>query len=86
MPPNSCGLPWWLSGKKIHLPIQEINVRSLGWEDPLEKEVATHFSILAWKIPYRERILVDYSPRCHKRVRHDLATKQQHGPIDVYYK
>ena len=27
-------------------------VRSLGWEDPLEKEVATHSSILAWKIPW----------------------------------
>ena len=29
-------------------------VRSLGWEDPLEKEVATHSSILAWKIPWME--------------------------------
>ena len=29
-------------------------VRSLGWEDPLEKEVATHFSTLAWKIPWME--------------------------------
>ena len=29
----------------------EIWVRSLGWEDPLEKEMATHSSILAWKIP-----------------------------------
>ena len=29
-------------------------VQSLGWEDPLEKEMATHFSILAWKIPYTE--------------------------------
>ena len=29
----------------------ETQVRSLGWEDLLEKEVATHFSILAWKIP-----------------------------------
>ena len=28
-------------------------VRSLGWEDPLEKEKATHFSILAWRIPWR---------------------------------
>ena len=28
-----------------------MQVRSLGWEDPLEKEVATHSSILAWKIP-----------------------------------
>ena len=29
-------------------------VPSLGWEDPLEKEMATHFSILAWKIPWTE--------------------------------
>ena len=29
-------------------------VRSLGWEDPLEKEVATHSSTLAWKIPWTE--------------------------------
>ena len=32
--------------------IQETWVRSLGQEDPLEKEMATHFSILAWKIPW----------------------------------
>ena len=31
--------------------VQETLVRSLGWEDPLEKEMATHSSILAWKIP-----------------------------------
>ena len=31
--------------------MQETWVRSLGWEDPLEKEVATHSNILAWKIP-----------------------------------
>ena len=29
-------------------------VRSLGWEDPLEKEIATHFSTLAWKIPWTQ--------------------------------
>ena len=29
---------------------------SLGWEDPLEKEMATHFSILAWKIPWTEEL------------------------------
>ena len=29
-------------------------VRSLGWEDPLEKEMATHSSILAWRIPWTE--------------------------------
>ena len=34
--------------------MQETSVRSLGWEDPLEKEMTTHSSILAWKIPWRE--------------------------------
>ena len=38
-----------------HLPaMRETRVRSLGREDPLEKEVATHFSTLAWKIPWTE--------------------------------
>ena len=32
--------------------MQETRVQSLGWEDPLEKEMATHASILAWKIPW----------------------------------
>ena len=32
--------------------MQDTWVRSLGWEDPLEKGMATHFSILAWKIPW----------------------------------
>ena len=35
--------------------MQEMQVRSLGWEDPLEKEVATHSSILAWEIPWTEQ-------------------------------
>ena len=34
--------------------MQETWVRSLGWEDPLEKEMATHVSILAWEIPWTE--------------------------------
>ena len=34
--------------------VQEIRVRSLGWEDPLEKGMATHSRILAWKIPRTE--------------------------------
>ena len=41
--------------------IQETGVRSLGWEDPLEKEMATHSSVLAWRIPWTEG-LVDYIP------------------------
>ena len=37
------------------LPVmQETQVQSLGWEDPLEKEMATHSSILAWRIPWIE--------------------------------
>ena len=35
-------------------PMRETRVWSLGWEDPLEKEMATHSSTLAWKIPWRE--------------------------------
>ena len=34
--------------------MQETRVQSLGWEDPLEKEMATHSSTLAWRIPWRE--------------------------------
>ena len=34
--------------------MQETRVRFLGWEDPLEEEMATHSSILAWKIPWTE--------------------------------
>ena len=33
----------------------ETRVQSLGWEDPLEKEMATDFSTLAWRIPWREK-------------------------------
>ena len=35
-------------------PMQETRVQSLGWEDPLEKEMVTHSSILAWRIPWME--------------------------------
>ena len=34
--------------------MQETQVQSLGWEEPLEKEMATHFSILVWRIPWME--------------------------------
>ena len=41
-------------GLKNPLAVQEMQVRPLGWEDPLEKEMATYPSILAWKIPWLE--------------------------------
>ena len=34
--------------------MQETQVPSLGWEDPLEKGLATHFSILTWRVPWTE--------------------------------
>ena len=34
--------------------MQETWIQSLGWEDPLEEGMATHFSILAWRIPWTE--------------------------------
>ena len=42
--------------------MQETWVQSLVWEDPLEKEMATHSSTLAWKIPFTRRSLVGYNP------------------------
>ena len=41
--------------------MQETNVLSLGWEDSLEKGIATHSSVLAWKIPWTEES-GSYSP------------------------
>jgi len=52
-----------------HLPTMwETQVLSLGWEEPLEKEMATHSSTLAWKIPCMEeqRSVVGYSPWGHR--------------------
>ena len=39
---------------KCLLTVRETRVQSLGWEDPLEREMATHSSILAWEIPWTE--------------------------------
>ena len=46
--------------------VRETWVQSLGWADPLEKEMATHSSILAWRIPWTEKLGVGYSPWDHK--------------------
>ena len=40
------------------LAMQETHVQSLGWEDPLEKGMVTHSSILAWKIPWTEKPMI----------------------------
>ena len=51
---ESVGLPRWLSDKESAYPMQEMPVQSLGWEDPLEEQMATCSSILAWEIPGTE--------------------------------
>ena len=49
------GLPWWLRWQSVCLfTVWETRVQSLGWEDPLEKEMAIHSRIGAWKIPWTE--------------------------------
>ena len=52
-------------------------VPSLGWEDPLEKDMGTHSSILAWRIPWTEE--TGYSPRGCKEL--DTTEVTQHTPI-----
>ena len=62
---------------RICLPIQGIQetwVWSSGAESPLEEEIATHFSILARKIPWTEEITGLHSPWCHRFI-HDRATE-----------
>ena len=62
--------------------MQEMQVRFLGQEDSLEKEMATYSSILAWEIPWTEgpgRLQSMLSPR----VGHDLVTKQQQGGSEL---
>ena len=54
--------------KKIHLPAQETWVWSLGWEDPLEEEMAAHSSIIAWEILWTEEL---GRLQGAQRVRHD---------------
>ena len=50
------GFPLCSAVKKLPAvqELQEMRVWSLGWEDPLEEDMATHSSILAWRIPWTE--------------------------------
>ena len=59
------------------LPLKEMWVPSPIQEDPLEKEMATHLSILAWEIPWTEEP-GGLQSMGSQRIRYDLATEQQH--------
>ena len=50
---DNMGIKQFITVKRLST-MQETGVRSLGWEDPLEKEMAIHSSTLAWKIPWME--------------------------------
>ena len=65
--------------------MQEAQVLSLGWEDPLEKEMATHSSIIAREILQTEEPGGLYSLWGCKRVRHNLVTKQQEQSISLKF-
>ena len=65
--------------------MQEAWVRSLGQEDPMEQEMATHSSVLAWEIPWTEELGQLWS-NGSQRGRHNLATKQHIVSLSKYVK
>ena len=66
--------PRWLSGNESSYEcrrLKKMQVQSLGWEDPLEEKMATHSSVLAWKIPWTEE--PDRLPMGLQWVKHNWA-------------
>ena len=61
-------------------PMQETWVQSLVWEDPLEKEMATHSSILAWRIPWTE----EYGGLQSRGLHTDSGTTEHIPYIEIY--
>ena len=74
---SNWGASWVAQWSRVHPPVQETWVRSLGQEDPLEKEMATHSSILAWKILWTEEPGGLQSMGSQK-VRHNSYTQHMH--------
>ena len=64
--------------------MQEARVHSLGQEDPLEEEMATHSNILAWEIPWTEEP-GGLPSMGSQRVRHNLVTKQQYSIACIFH-
>ena len=72
-------LPWWLSGRESACQDRRWGVDPLDWEDPLEKDMSTHSSILAWALPWTEEP-GGLQFMGLQRIRHNLPTKQQQAP------
>ena len=75
----------WVKNLPAVQETQETRVQSLGWEDPWEKEMATHSSILAWKIPQTEEPGGATQSTGWQRVRHDWATQQQKKYVSLNF-
>ena len=79
------GFPGGSDGKNPNLPaMHETWVRPLGWEDPLEEGMATHSSILAWRIPWTEEP-GGLQSMGWQRVRQDWETRHRHT-LNIYVK
>ena len=61
--------------------VQETWVQSLGWEDSLEKEMAIHYNIIAWRIPWTEEPGGLLQSTGSQRLRNNLASEQQQSQI-----
>ena len=64
--------------------MQEMQIQSLGWEDPLEKEMGIYSSIPAWKVPWTEEPGMLQSMGS-ERVEHDLVIKYHHQYRYLFY-
>ena len=62
--------------------MKETQVQSMGQEDPLEEEMATHSSTVAWRSPWMEDP-GGLQSMGSQRVRHDSVAKQQQNPIEL---
>ena len=73
LPSRASLIAQWVKNPSAIQETQETWVPSLGWEDPLEEEMATHSSILAWRIPRTEEPggLQSMEPQGPQTVEHD---------------
>ena len=76
------GLPMWLRGKESACHCRRQQVPTMGEEDPLEKGIATHSSILDWRIPWTEEP-GGLQSMGSQRVRHSWATLKYNGHTDT---
>ena len=74
-------------GKNLPV-VREIRVQSVGWEDPLEKGMATHSSTLAWKVPWTEEpggLPTRLQSMESRSVGHNWGTKHAAGIYKLTY-